>query len=136
VQIINHHCDAVASIREFGEHPVNHRLPVELGCRGWRFRAAGCPRSITDRAEQGQPEQLGILLIALHLHDSKPVPLTRLVGPSAQQRRLPAAGRSRDDCHLLRRRAIQSGKKITPVDQPESCPSHRQRPALVSVPDT
>jgi hypothetical protein len=74
------------------------------------------------------------LLIALHLHDSKAVRLTRPVGPSAQQRRLPAAGRSRDDRHLPRGRAIQRSEKITPVDQPESCPSHRHRPALISTP--
>ena len=34
-----------------------------------------------------------------------------------------------------RRRAIQGSEKITPVDQPGSCPSHRQRPALMSTPD-
>ena len=75
-----------------------------------------------DRAEQGQPELLGILLIALHLDDSKPVRLTRTACPRAQQGRLPAAGRSRDDRHLFRRRAIQSGEKITPVDQPGQLP--------------
>ena len=80
---------------------------------------------MTDRAEQGQPELLSILLIALHLHDSKPMPLPRTFGPGAQQRRLPAAGRSRDDRHLLGRREIQGSEKITPVDQPESCPSHQ-----------
>jgi hypothetical protein len=56
------------------------------------------------------------LLIALHLQHGEPVPLTRTAGPRAQQRRLPAAGRSRDDRHLLRRRAIQGSEKITPVD--------------------
>jgi hypothetical protein len=66
------------------------------------------------------------LLVALHLHDGEPVRLTRTVGPSAQQACLPAAGRSRDDRHLPRRRAIQSGEKITPVDQPGSCWSHLQ----------
>ena len=78
-----------------------------------------------DRVEQGQPELLGVLLIALHLHDRKPMRLDRTVGPGAQQRRLPAAGRSRDDRHLLGRRAIKGSEKITPVDQPESCPSHQ-----------
>ena len=38
---------------------------------------------MTDRAEQGQPELLGILLIALHLNDSKPMLLPRTVGPGA-----------------------------------------------------
>ena len=80
---------------------------------------------MTDRAEQGQPELLGILLIALHLNNGKPMLLPRTVGPGAQQRRLSAAGRSRDDRHLLGRREIQGSEKITPVDQPESCPSHQ-----------
>jgi hypothetical protein len=83
VQIINHQCNAVASIGEFREHPVDHRPPVEVGCRGRRFRAAGCPGSITDRTEQGQPELLGILLIPLYLHNSKPARLPRPVGPRA-----------------------------------------------------
>ena len=90
---------------------------------------------LTDRAEQGQPELLGVVLVALHLHDGEPVRLARTVGPGTQQRRLPAAGRSRDDRHLPRRRAIQSGEKITPVDQPERSSIHRQRPALVPAPD-
>src|SRR5690242_9197981 len=56
--------------------------------------------------------------------------LTRTVGPRTQQRRLSAAGRSRDDRHLLRRRAIESGEKITPADQPGLCPIHRQKACL------
>src|SRR6266702_2594892 len=64
------------------------------------------------------------------------VRLPRTVGPRAQQTCLPAAGRSRDDCHPPRRRAIQGSYKITPVDQPGSCWSHRQRPSLISTPDT
>src|SRR6185437_14570512 len=74
--------------------------------------------------------------VALHLQHGEPARLPRTAGPRAQQARLPAAGRSRDDRHLPRRRAIQGSDKITPVDQPGSCWSHRQRPALVSTPDT
>ena len=136
VEIINDQRDVAASVGELRQHPVDHRRRVEVRCRCWRFRAAGCPGSMTDRVEQGQPELLGVLLVALHLHDGEPVRLTRPVGPGAQQRRLPAAGRSRDDRHLPRGRAIQRSEKITPVDQPESCPSHRHRPALISTPDT
>ena len=134
--IIDYQDDAAAMIFELRQHPVGHRLPVELRCRRWRFRAAGCTGSTADRAEEGQPELLGILLIALHLQDGKPVPLPRAVGPGAQQRRLPAAGRSRDDRHLARRRAIQGSNKISPVDQPGNCWSHCHRPALISTPDT
>jgi hypothetical protein len=39
---------------------------------------------VTDRVEQGQPELLGVVLVALHLHDSNPVRLPRTVGPGAQ----------------------------------------------------
>ncbi|HEY0475724.1 MAG TPA: hypothetical protein VGD34_28840, partial [Kribbella sp.] len=70
------------------------------------------------------------MLFALYLHESEPELLPRPAGPRAQQARLPATGRSRDDRHLPRRRAIQGSDKITPVDQPGSCWSHRQRPAL------
>jgi hypothetical protein len=63
------------------------------------------------------------------------VPLPRAAGPRAQQARLPAASRRRDDRHLPRRRAIQGSDKIIPADQPGSCWSYRQRPALISTPD-
>jgi hypothetical protein len=36
-----------------------------------------------DRGEQGQPELLGVLLIALYLQHGEPVPLTLTVGPGA-----------------------------------------------------
>ena len=60
-------------VGELRQHPVDHRPPVEVGRRGWRFRAAGCGGGLTDRAEQGKPELLGVLLVALHLHDGEPV---------------------------------------------------------------
>ena len=130
VQIIDHQRDAAASIGELGQHPVGHRRCVEVGCRGWRFRAAVCTSGVTDRVEQGQPELLGVVLAALHLYEGEPARLARSAGPLAQQRCLPAAGRGRDDRHLARRRAIQSGDKITPVDQPGSCWSRRQKACL------
>jgi hypothetical protein len=99
VQIINHQRDAAASIGELRQRPVDHRRCVEVGCCCWRFRAAVCTGGVTDRVEQGKPELLGVALVALHLHDGQPVRLPRTVGPGAQQRRLPAAGRSRDDRH-------------------------------------
>jgi len=79
-----------------------------------------CTGGVTDRPQQSQPELLGIVLAALHLHQGEPARLARTAGPRAQQRRLPAAGRRRDDRHLPRRRAIQGSNKISPVDQPES----------------
>ena len=135
VKIINNQRDAAMSAGELREHPVDHRRCVEVGCRCWRFATVGRGRSVTDRVEQGQPELLGVLLAALHLHEGEPARLIRQASPGAQQRRLPAPGRGRDDRHLARRRAIQGSEKITPVDQPGSCWSHRQRPALISTPD-
>ena len=86
---------------------------------------------MTDRVEQGKPELLGVLLVALHLDDGEPMRPARTARPRAQQRCLPAAGGGRDDRHLPRRRAIQRGEEIAPVDQPGDCWSHLQRPALV-----
>ena len=136
MEIINNQRDAATSIGELREHPVDHRRRVEVGCRCSRFRAAGRGRSVTDRVEQGEPELVGVLLVALHLQHGESARLTRTASPGAQQRRLPAAGRGRDDRHLARRGAIQGSDKITPVDQPGSCWSHRHRPALISTPDT
>ena len=86
-----------------------------------------------DRVEQGKPELLGVVLVALHLQSGEPVRLPRTVSPGAQQGRLPATSRSRDDSYLPRRRAIQGSDKITPVDQPGSCWSHLRWPRLHSV---
>ena len=75
-----------------------------------------------------------IIVVIDDLHEGEPARLTRPAGPRTQQRRLPAAGRRRDDRHLARRRAIQGNDEITPVDQPGSCWSRRHRPALISTP--
>ena len=136
VQIIDHQRNADASTGQLRQHPVDHRRRIEIRCRCWRFGAAGRAGGMPDRVEQGQPEVLGVVLVAAHLHDGEPVRPVRTVGPGAQQRRLPAACRCGDDRDLPRRRAIQGSEKITPVDQPGGCPGHRQGPALVSTPDT
>jgi hypothetical protein len=83
-----------------------------------RFRPAGA--GMTDSVKQGKPELLGVLLVASHLQDGEPTPLPLAVGPGAQQRRLSAADRSGDDRHPPLRCAIENGKKVTPVNQPES----------------
>ena len=91
---------------------------------------------MTDRVEQGKPELLSVVLVALHLQHGESRRLIGTVGPRVQQRRLPAAGGSCDDRHLPRRRAVQGSKKINPVDQPGSCPIHFEMPALLPAPDT
>ena len=79
---------------------------------------------MTYRVEQGEPELLGVLLVALYLQHGEPARLPGTAGPGAQQRRLPAARLRRDDRHLPRYRAIQGSDQVTPVDQPGSRPSH------------
>ena len=51
MQIINHKRDAAANIRELRQHPVGHRLPIEVGRRRRRFRAVVCTSGLTDRAQ-------------------------------------------------------------------------------------
>jgi hypothetical protein len=75
---------------------------------------------MTDCAEQGKPELLSVVLVALHLQHGEPMRLTRTVRPRAQQGGLPTACGSRDDRHLPHHGAIQGSKKVNPVDQPGS----------------
>ena len=83
VEIINNQRDVAGGVGELRQHPVDHRRCVEAGCRCWQFLAAGCTGGVTDRAEQGQPELLGVALAALHLHEGEPARLTRPAGPGA-----------------------------------------------------
>jgi hypothetical protein len=130
VEVIDNQRHAAAGVRELRQHPVDHRLRVEVRCRGWEGRATVRAGDVADRVEQGQPELLGVLLVALHPQQGELARLALTSDPGAQQRRLPAASRRRDDRHLPRRRAIQRRDKIAPVDQPGSCWSRHQNPAL------
>jgi hypothetical protein len=60
---------------------------------------------------EGRPELLGVLLAALHLHEG-PGAAGPVGRPGAQQRRLPAAGRSGDDRH----KDCVTGAKVSGVD--------------------
>ena len=91
---------------------------------------------MTDRVEQGQPELLGVVLIALHLHEGEPVRLARRPAQARSSDVFPLPAGAEMIVTFSRRRAVQGSEKITPVDQPGSCWSHRQRPALISTPDT
>src|SRR5258705_5683586 len=88
VQVVNHQRHIDAGIAELRQHSVNHRLGVEIRRRGWRFRTACGARGLTDRAEQGTPESLSIVPIALYLDDGEPVRLPGTVSPGTQERRL------------------------------------------------
>ena len=94
---------------------------LKSGVRGQLFAFAGRARGLPDGAEDGQPELLGVLLIASHLDDCQPVRLTRTVGPGPQQRSLAAAGGGRDERYFRCRRAIQGREKLSALNQPRSC---------------
>ena len=78
--------------------------------------AGGLP----DGAEDGEPELLGVLLVALHLDDGQPVRLTRPIRPGPQQRRLAAPGGRRDQRYLGFCRAIEGREKFPALNQPRS----------------
>jgi hypothetical protein len=106
VQVIDDQRDAVTDIGQLREHPAGYRRGIGPGRGGRRFRVAGRADGMAYRVEQGQPEDLGVVLAGLHLNDGESARLARTVGPRAKQRGLPAAGRSRDDRHPLGRRPI------------------------------
>ena len=132
VQVIDDQRDAVGGIGQLREHPAGYRRGIGPGCGGRRFRVVGRADGMAYRVEQGQPEELRVVLAGRHLNDGQSTRLARMVGPRAKQRGLPAAGRSRDDRHLPDRRPIQGGHKITPVDPPGGYPVHRH--ACLGVP--
>ncbi len=78
-------------------------------------------RGLPDRAEHGEPELLGVLLIAPHLDDCQPVRLARTVRPGPQQRGLAAARGRRDERYLRFGRAIEGREKLSALNQPRSC---------------
>jgi hypothetical protein len=78
-EIINNQRDAAVSVGELREHPARHRRCIEAGCRRWWVLAAGCTGGPADRAEQGQPGLVGVVLAALHLHEGEPAPLPRSI---------------------------------------------------------
>ncbi len=123
VQIIDDQEHALVLPGQFGEHPVHHGPPVQAGGAGRRFRAA-CAGGPADLAEQREPELLRVLLIALHLQHRDPVRRSEMRCPGAQQRRLAAPGRRRDDRYLPRGRAVKGSEQPGPADQPGGRAGH------------
>ena len=94
---------------------------VEVGCRGQLLAFAGRAGGLPDGAEDGEPELLGVLLVALHLDDRQPVRLTWPIRPGPQQRGLAAACGGRDKRYLGFGRAIKGREKFSALNQPRSC---------------
>jgi hypothetical protein len=66
---------------EFRQNSLADGRFIEFGCRCQLFAFAGRAQRLPDRAEDGQPELLGVLLIASHLDDCQMVLLTRTICP-------------------------------------------------------
>jgi hypothetical protein len=70
-----------------------------------------------DRARHGEPEELYIVLARPYGHEGDTAILTRMVRPRAQQRRLPGAGRRRENRDPLLGCPVQGGHQVVTVDQ-------------------
>ena len=81
MEIIDDQEGAVVMRGEFRQNSLADGRFIEVGCRCQLFAFAGRARRLPDRAEDGQPELLGVLLIAPHLDDCQPVQLTRTICP-------------------------------------------------------
>src|SRR5579859_3855868 len=93
---------------------------VEVGCGRQLFAFAERAVRPPDGTEDGEPELLCVLLVAPHLDDRHPVPLTRPVRPGPQQRGLPTARGARDKRYLASRRAVEGSQKFPALNQPRS----------------
>ena len=121
VQIIDDQKSAVTLLSELRSHSVEDRPLVEAGCRGQLLaigrRAVGLP----DGAQDGHPELLGVLLLALHLDGRPPIRPAWPIRPGTQQRGLTAACGGRDKRYLGFGRAIKGSEKFSALNQPRSC---------------
>ncbi len=78
MQVVDDQDEGTAGRREFGQHLVHHGLAVEPGRRGRGLGAAGRG---ADRAQQGEPEQLRVVLARLYGQEGDPAVLARPVDP-------------------------------------------------------
>src|SRR5712672_3296399 len=107
-------------LSELRTNSVGDRPLVEFGCRCQLLALAGRARRLPDGAEDGDPELLGVLLIAPHLDDCQPIRLTRPIRPGPQQRGLAAACGGRDKRYLGPGRTIEGCEKFLAMNQMRS----------------
>src|SRR5258706_9620571 len=96
--------------------PIDHGRTVEVRRGGRWFRANRCGRELAYRGEQCEPEELGVVLVALHVDSRDPVLLGTSARPGLQQRCLSAAGGRGDNCDSAPGFAVQRVLKIVSVD--------------------
>lgn len=77
MQVVDDQDAGIAGRRELGQHLVHHGPAVVPGRRG---RGLGA----TDRTQQGEPEQLGVVLAGLDRHEGDPPVLALSIGPPVQ----------------------------------------------------
>ena len=96
---------------------VDQLVAVERsGRRRLRLRIDRARRA-ADRVQDGAPEPLRILFVAVDGHERDATKVGRAVGPRTQQRGLPASRRRRDDRDPLGHGAIQRLEEGFPVEQ-------------------
>ena len=132
VEIIDDQERAVAVLGEFRQDPVGDGRFVEVGRRCQLLAFAPGAGGAPDRGEDGEPELLGVPLVAPHLHNREPVRATRTIGPGPQQRSLAAARRSRDQRYLRFRRAVEGRDKFPALNQPQRRHPDRLRAGMTT----
>ena len=120
MQIIDDQKGAVPMLGELRTNPVDDRPLVEVGCRCQLLATAGRAVGLPDGAEDGDPELLGVLLVAPHLDDCQPIRLTRPIRPGPQQRGLAAACGGRDKRYLGFGRTIERCELCPALNQMRS----------------
>ena len=81
MEIVDDQKGTVPMLGELRTNSVGDGLRVEVRCRGQLFAIARRARYLPDGTEDGQPELLGVLLIAPYLDDCQPVRLPRTICP-------------------------------------------------------
>ena len=122
VQIIDDQEGAIAMLGELRQNSLADGRFIEVRCRCQLLAVAGRARGLPEGAEDGEPELLGVLLIASHLDDGQPVRLARTVCPGPQQRGLAAARGGGDQRYLRCRRAIQGCDEVLRAESAAELP--------------
>src|SRR4051794_13282742 len=117
VEIIDDQHDRLDPLGDL-RHERVHRL-VAVGCGGRRSSRLRLERArrAADRVQDGTPEPLRMLFVAVDGDERDTTTVGRTVSPRTQQRGLPTARRRRDDGHAPAHGAVQQLEEITAIEQ-------------------